>query len=68
MIDRHFDKSELQTLCFDMDVDYDRLSGENRSDKARELVAYCERRQIIPDLVAKCKELRPKVLWEGEYE
>lgn len=68
MIDEHFNKSELQTLCFDMDVDYDSLNGENKSDKARELVAYCERRQIVPDLVAKCKELRPNVSWEGEYE
>ncbi len=68
MIDEHFNKSELQTLCFDMGVDYDSINGENKSDKARELVAYCERRQIIPDLVAKCRELRPKVSWEGEYE
>jgi hypothetical protein len=66
MIDEHFNKSELQTLCFDMDVDYDDLNGENKSDKARELIAFCERRQIVPDLVARCRELRPKVEWEGE--
>ncbi len=63
-----FNLSELRDLCFDMNVDYESLSGDNKADKARELVAYCERRQIIPDLVAKCKELRPKVSWEGEYE
>ena len=68
MIDDHFNKSELQTLCFDMGVDYDGLNGENKSDKARELVAYFERRGIIRDLVAKCKELRPNASWEGEYE
>jgi hypothetical protein len=68
MIDEHFNKSELQTLCFDMDVDYDSLNGENKSDKARELVAYFQRRETIRDLVAKCKELRPNVSWEGEYE
>jgi hypothetical protein len=68
MIDKYFDKSELQTLCFDMGVDYDGLGGENKSDKARELVAYFQRRGTIRDLVAKCKELRPNVSWEGEYE
>jgi hypothetical protein len=68
MIDEHFNKSELQTLCFDMDVDYDGLNGENKSDKARELVAYFHRRGTIRDLVAKCRKLRSNVSWEGEYE
>jgi hypothetical protein len=63
-----FNDSELRGLCFDMNVDYETLSGDNKADKARELVSYCERRQIIPDLVVKCRELRPKVSWEGEYE
>jgi len=63
-----FNDSELRDLCFDLGVDYESLSGDNKADKARELVAYCERRQIVPDLVAKCKELRPKASWEGEYE
>ena len=64
----YFDGSELRDLCFDMGVDYESLPGQGKSDKARELVAYCERRQIVPDLVAKCKKLRPRVSWEGEYE
>ena len=63
MIDDHFDKDELQTLCFDMGVNYDDLSGENKSGKARELIAYCERRDKIPDLVARCKKLRPTASW-----
>ena len=63
-----FNDSELRDLCFDMNVDYESLNGENKADKARELVAYCERRQSVPGLVAKCQELRPKVSWEGKYE
>jgi hypothetical protein len=63
-----FNDSELRDLCFDMNVDYESLSGENKADKARELIAFCERRQSVPDLVARCWELRPKVEWEGEYE
>jgi len=51
-----------------MGVDYESLKGEAKPDKAREVVAYCERRQIVPNLVAKYKELRPKFSWEGAYE
>lgn len=32
------DESELQTLCFDLGVNYDDLPGEVLSDKARELI------------------------------
>jgi hypothetical protein len=63
-----FNDSELRDLCFDMNVDYESLNGQNKADKARELVAFCERRQVIADLVARCRKLRPKVEWEGEYE
>jgi hypothetical protein len=63
-----FDDSELRDLCFDMGVEYESLRGEAKSGKARELLAWCERRERVSDLVAKCKELRPKVSWEGEYE
>jgi hypothetical protein len=59
---------ELCDLCFDMNMDYEGLNGENKADKARELIAFCERRQVIADLVARCRELRPNTSWEGEYE
>ena len=61
-----FNDSELRDLCFYMNVDYDGLNGANKSDKARELIAFCERRQIVPDLVARRRKLRSKVAWEGE--
>ncbi len=63
-----FNDSELRDLCFDMNVDYESLNGENKADKARELIAFCELRQIVPDLVARCRELRPNTSWEGKYE
>jgi formylglycine-generating enzyme required for sulfatase activity len=54
-----FDKEELRTLCFDLEVYYDDLRGEGRAGKARELVAYFERRGRISELVAYCRRLRP---------
>jgi formylglycine-generating enzyme required for sulfatase activity len=54
-----FDEEELRTLCFDLKVDYDDLRGEGRAGKARELVAYFERRRRIRELVAYCRRIRP---------
>jgi hypothetical protein len=67
-LEKWFDIAELRDLCFDIGVQYESLKGETKPNRARELVAYCERRQIIPHLVAKCEKLRPKVSWEGQCE
>jgi hypothetical protein len=53
----------LRTLCFDLGKEYDGLPGDGKEAKARELVAYLERRERIPELEAKSKRLRPE-LWE----
>jgi formylglycine-generating enzyme required for sulfatase activity len=60
----HFDAGELRTLCFKLGVKYDDLPDEGLTNKARELIAYLERRGRIADLVAVCKVERPHVSWE----
>jgi hypothetical protein len=60
----YFNLGELQTLCFDLDVDYDSLPGEGKASKARELVAYLGRRGIISKLVRIGKQQRPDIPWE----
>ncbi|MCI0399092.1 MAG: toll/interleukin-1 receptor domain-containing protein [Chloroflexi bacterium] len=42
---RYFNDSELRDLCFELSVEYEELPGEGKRDKARELVAYFERRR-----------------------
>jgi len=59
----HFGDEELRSLCFDLGVDYANLPAEGKDGKARELVAYCERRGRIPELVEMCRNLRPNVEW-----
>jgi outer membrane protein assembly factor BamB len=59
----HFNESELRDLCFELDVDYEDLPGEGKTAKARELVAYHERRGLIPKLAAVCRRLRSNVQW-----
>ncbi len=47
-----FDDNELRDLCFDLRIDYESLSGEGKSAKARELVTYCERHKRLDELQA----------------
>lgn len=56
-----FNESELRTLCFELDVDYESLQGQGKADKARELVAYLGRRQRIQGLALTVKRLRPDI-------
>jgi hypothetical protein len=59
MLVKRFSVEELRTLCFDLGLEYDGLPGDGKEAKARELVAYLERRDRIPELEEKSKRLRP---------
>jgi tetratricopeptide (TPR) repeat protein len=62
-----FSGGEVQTICFDLGIDYDSLSGNNKIEKIRELIAYCERRGILEDLEGYCRLERPKYVWPLGY-
>ena len=68
ILDQRFDEGELRTLCFDLGVDYDNLPGQSKSDRARELVLHCERRDCVPELVATGRKLRPDISWPSPIE
>lgn len=59
----HFDAGELQNLCFDLGVDYENLPGESKSDKAREMVEFMQRRERLHELVVMLKQRRPQGDW-----
>ena len=63
----HFSDSELRDVCFDLGVNYDDLTGQNKADKARELVAYLDRRGHIQDLLVLCARLRPHIAWDDAF-
>ncbi len=50
MLIKYFNDSELRTLCFELNVEYEDLGGASRSGKALELVTYCERHGLTPRL------------------
>ena len=59
---RYFSSSELRTLCFDMNIQYDDFRP-GRSQMAEDLVEYCERNGRTPELLNHCRKLRPHVNW-----
>jgi hypothetical protein len=64
----YFDESELQNLTFDLGVDYENLPGKSKGDKARELIAFLDRRSRIHELVQICYQLRPKAPWPTDFD
>jgi hypothetical protein len=59
----YFSEGELQTICFDLGEDYDNLPGDGKSAKAREMVAYFNRRGRLEELIALCEKQRPNARW-----
>ena len=55
---------EIQTLCFDLGIDYDELKGENKTEKIRELIETANKKGLLIDLVALCREVYPHETWE----
>lgn len=58
-----FDQDELQTLVFDLGVDWDELSGEKKSAKSHSLISYLARRGRLEDLIELLREERPNENW-----
>jgi hypothetical protein len=59
LIVERYSLSELQTLCFDLGVNYDDLPGEALSDKARELILKMGRRRRLDQLLTVLAQSRP---------
>jgi len=59
----YFNESELQALCFNLNIDFDDIPGNNKEAKARELIIYCERAGKLQELLLRCKELRSNADW-----
>ncbi len=57
LITERLDVEDIRTLCFDLGVDYDRLRGEGKGGKARELVALLHRQERLPELLSEIQRL-----------
>lgn len=54
---------ELRSLCFDLEIDYDSLSGEGKEGKVRELIALMRRNNDVSRLIKYLSALRPNIQW-----
>ncbi|MFZ0546078.1 MAG: hypothetical protein WAM60_11600 [Candidatus Promineifilaceae bacterium] len=59
MVERQFNESELQDLCFRLGVDYENLGGQGKAARVQSLVGYLHRRERIGELIEVCREMRP---------
>jgi|GEM_PF-4941739 len=64
-LSRVFNRDEIQTLCFDLNVNWDNLAGETEEGKIRELTAYLERRHRLGELIDYCRNARPHEDWSA---
>lgn len=64
-ISSYFDLAELQSLCFDLGIDFEELPGEKKSEKSQALILLLERRDRLPELITWLAEKRPHVAWSS---
>jgi hypothetical protein len=61
---KYFDDSDLRQICFDLDVDYERLSGYPHAQQANQLVQLMTHDNRLTDLWAACTLIRPTLNWK----
>ena len=58
-----FDVNELETLAFDLGLDWDNLEGKTRDNKIRNLVDHMRRYGRLPELANHIRQTRPDIQW-----
>lgn len=59
----HFSLEELQTLTFDLQLDWDELEGSRKSNKIWSLLLVLSNEKRVPDLLERTTQLRPRANW-----
>jgi hypothetical protein len=54
-----FSYEELRDAVFELNLEFDELSGQSKSQKSRELIVYLDRRNRLPELIEYIKRVRP---------
>jgi hypothetical protein len=62
LLTSHFNLEEIETLCFDLHIDFENLDGRSKQAKVREILLYCERNRQLDELVAAVQRLRPNLI------
>ncbi len=58
-----FNASELRGIAAKLSIDYEDVERSNKSDTIRELIGYCERRDMLSGFLSICRQERPRTTW-----
>lgn len=61
LLNRYFDRVDLQTIAFVMNYDWDNLRGETKSEKAQALTLRAQRDDRLDELIAIMAKERPNL-------
>ena len=64
ILTKSFNDEELRDLCWQLGLDYHNLPATTKDGKARELIDYVGRHDLIYKLVDVGQSLRPNINWE----
>jgi Effector-associated domain 7 len=64
LMNTSFNLDEIKALSFDLGVDFDSLSGDDKGSKIIELIQHCGRAGTVAALVDQCRKLRPTPAWD----
>jgi hypothetical protein len=59
----HFSLAELQTLCFDLGIDYESIPAQAKEAWVRDLLLKVARQGRLAELVALAQQENPHVVW-----
>lgn len=59
----YFNISELHDLCFELKIDAEELIRDRKSEFAREIILYLQRRKRLRELISFCQHIRPHIDW-----
>ena len=52
-------KSDVNTICFDMNIQYSHLTGENHPEKVADLIRQCQMQKRVDELIKNCHKVNP---------
>ncbi len=65
LLNHHFNLEEIRTLCFNLNVDYESVPGEEKPSRIRELLLALGRNGRLSELVTLVQQKRPNVAWSS---
>ena len=63
-----FDDDELFDLAFRVGIKRDEVEGDTHSARAQCLIEYVARHELVDELLAAGREVRPELGWPGDME